>query len=304
MSSLRRLLFPLVCLVLLAPGYDWPVKPFHAQHPVRGFFDDPRREPGGPSKGVRESFHTGIDIACADGTPIYAIAAGRASVRPTAVIVRSDGWTHVFGYWHIVPIVDPGSWVRAHQLLGLVLPGWGHVHLSERLNGTYVNPLRRAGIAPFEDTTAPLITDVALLRNGRPVNIAAVTGSVELVADAYDTPPLALQPPWKKSRLTPAVLRWRLIRPNGVVVVPWLTTVDFRVHLTAEEFSSVFAPGTIENRAWQPGRYRFWLAQNLDTRRLPPGVYALQVEAWDMRGNRAAAQTPFRVLAQVSRKTR
>ena len=297
---MRRLLLPLLCLVLLAPGYDWPVKPFRAQHSIRGYFDDPRRDPGGPSKAVRESFHSGIDIACADGTPVYAIAGGRASVRPTAITIRSDGWKHVFGYWHIVPIVHPGATVRAHQLIGLVMPGWGHVHLSERLDGQYVNPLRRGGIAPFTDTTPPLITDVLVLQNGRPVDIASVSGSVELVADAYDAPPLALQPPWRKSRLTPAVLRWRLVRPNGFVVIPWLTILDFRSHPPATEFDAIFAPGTIENRAWQPGRYRFWLTQHLDTRALPAGVYEVQVRALDIRGNSASAQMPFRVRAQSS----
>src|SRR5213592_3696589 len=45
-----------------AGSYDWPLKPFNRQHPVRAFFDDPRI-------GRRERvFHFGIDIAAPDRT--------------------------------------------------------------------------------------------------------------------------------------------------------------------------------------------------------------------------------------------
>ena len=52
------------------PAYGWPVKPFHRQHPVRGFFGDPRI--GMTPKGMLSSFHFGIDVSCPNGTPVYA----------------------------------------------------------------------------------------------------------------------------------------------------------------------------------------------------------------------------------------
>ena len=42
---------------------------------------------------------------------------------------------HAFGYWHIRPVVREGQHVRLHQLLGYVLPGWGHVHFAESYLG-------------------------------------------------------------------------------------------------------------------------------------------------------------------------
>src|SRR5918998_5601169 len=61
-----------------AAAYGWPLKPFDKQHPVRGFFGDPRIEEG-PHGG--ESFHFGIDICAADGTPVYATISGRVVVE-------------------------------------------------------------------------------------------------------------------------------------------------------------------------------------------------------------------------------
>ena len=88
------------------PGYGWPVKPFHRQHPVRGFFGDPRI--GMTPKGMEESFHFGIDVSCPNGTAVYATLDGVVrlqSFRPeTVAVVGYDGRTE-FQYWHIVPSV-------------------------------------------------------------------------------------------------------------------------------------------------------------------------------------------------------
>src|SRR5687768_15227020 len=87
-------------------AYGWPVKPFHKQHPVRGFFGDPRI--GMTPKGMRSSFHFGIDISVADGSPVYATLSGtvqRWSHRPEVVGVRADDGHISFEYWHIRPVV-------------------------------------------------------------------------------------------------------------------------------------------------------------------------------------------------------
>jgi hypothetical protein len=299
---MRRVVVLLAGLALLLPGtaaaYDWPVKPFDVQHPVRGSFDDPRA--GMALDGQPElSFHSGIDISVPDGTPVYAIEAGWATLRPDAIVVTTLTTMHVFGYWHVKPAVHSGELVVQHQLIGTVEPDWGHVHLSESEGGIYLNPLRRGGIAPYADWTKPTIDDVLILEpRGKPANIVAITGSVDLVADAYDTPPLAPLGLWAASRVTPALIRWRIVGVRSVVV-PWLTAIDFRRYLLPSAvFDDVYAPGTTENRARRPGDYHLYLAHDLDTRMFPNGVYTLEVFAEDTRGNTAQRSLPFRVVNQ------
>ena len=133
--------------LLLEPSsssYGWPVEPFHRQHPVRGFFGDPRIAEDG--KGTTHSFHFGIDISCPDGTPVYATMSGRVVLdrrhHETISIVGADG-DLTFSYWHVVPSVHDGQVAVAYRtVLGHVAKGWAHVHFSESRNGTYVNPLR------------------------------------------------------------------------------------------------------------------------------------------------------------------
>jgi hypothetical protein len=299
---MRRVAVLLAGLALVLPGaaaaYDWPVKPFDVQHPVRGSFDDPRA--GMSRDGQQEfSFHSGIDISAPDGTPVYAIEAGWATLRPQAVVVTTLTAKHVLGYWHIHPLVHSGQLVVRHQLIGTVEPGWEHVHLSESESAIYLNPLRRGGIAPYADWTKPTIDDVLILApSGKPANIVWLEGSVDLVADAYDTPPLIPPGLWAGSRVTPALIRWRIVGSRSVVV-PWRTAIDFRRNLLPSEvFDEVYAPGTTANRARHPGDYHVYLARELDTRMFPDGVYVLEVVAEDTRGNTAQRSQPFRVVNQ------
>ena len=277
----------------VARAYDWPVRPFDRQHSVRGSFDDPRqdmRKDGQP----QYSFHSGIDVSARDGTPVYAAEPGWVSLRHDAVVVSSRGG-HTFGYWHVRPAVRAGRYVRRHELVGHVGAPWGHVHLSESIGGIYVNPLRRDGIAPYADHTSPTIADVQILSNGRRASILGVSGTVDFVADAYDTPPLAPPGAWARSRVTPALLRWRLVSETEAVVA-WRTAIDFRLHLLPSSlFGSVFSNATWQNRASQPGRYVFYLARSIDTTRLANGLYAVEVLAADTRGNSTTARLPFRV---------
>ena len=137
------------------PPYPWPVKPFDQQHPVRGFFGDPRIADGG------RTFHFGVDVPAPGGTPVYAVAPGKVSFGSPAdvaqnggiVVVESDGRN--FGYWHVAPAVQPGARVTLHALLGHVATepeDWGHVHFAESTHGpggiNYWNPLRHGCAEP------------------------------------------------------------------------------------------------------------------------------------------------------------
>ena len=268
-----------------ASAYDWPLRPFRAMHAIRGGFDDPRYH---VDPGVREtSFHFGVDIVAQDLAPVYAVAAGRAVIAAGHVAVQTG--TREFGYWHVLPAVSTGQRIRLHQLVGVVGTGWGHLHFAESQGGVYVNPLRPRALSPYVDRTRPVVASVAAVSpDGVRLDPRHVSGTIGIVAEAYDTPPLAPPPPWQDARLVPAQLRWRLVR-GGEELEYWRTTADLGVSLLPERlYDLVYAPGTYQNRANRPGRYVFWLDRELDTRRLEPGTYEVEVQASDAAGNRGS----------------
>ena len=132
-------------------------------------------------------------------------------------------------------------------------------------------------------------------RGNRAVSRTRVSGVVDVEAAVYDTPPATFSGPWSGAVVSPALLRWDLLS-KGEQVVAWQKPVDFRLRLQpAWRFRDVYAPGTRENRAGRPGRYRYYLARRLDTTCLPNGSYQLEVEAFDEAGNEAFVRLPFRV---------
>ena len=96
--------------------------------------------------------HNGVDMAAAQGTPIYAAKSGK--VTKTAfqaggagyyvTINHGDGFSSV--YMHMTHyIVSPGNYVSAGQVIGYVGSTGGstgpHLHFGISYNGTYVNPM-------------------------------------------------------------------------------------------------------------------------------------------------------------------
>jgi murein DD-endopeptidase MepM/ murein hydrolase activator NlpD len=254
----------------VAPAYDWPVKPFDRQHPVRAFLDDPRiGHEGG------ESFHFGIDVAAPDGTPVYAVAGGELYLSHGSLCVVA-GSGHTFGYWHVRAAAGlrERQLVRRHQLLGTIAPGWGHVHFDERIGRVYVNPLRPGALGPYTDPVAPTVSSLSVLREGR---------SVALVVRAHDTTWPPVPGAWAREPVTPALLRWRLGTTGG-----WHVAADFRRRvLDRHAFGSVYAPGTRQNHEGASGSFAFYLARSWHP---VDGTYRIQVQAADTRGNRATAE--------------
>jgi hypothetical protein len=294
-SRALRFLLASAAVALLAPAaasaYSWPLRPFYQQHAIRGYFNDPRLS------GDETGFHFGVDISAPDGTPVYAIEGGRAQVRGLTVSVFPKSGGHQFAYWHIVPAVRARQRVRQHQLIGRIAAGAEHVHLGEYRDGTYVNPLRLGGLAPYIDDTVPQIPKLTFYAFGNPVAPENLSGFVDVTIDAYDPSPLPGPPdPWAQARLSPAFIRWRIVQgPN--TVRQWETAVDFRRFLLPIAlFNFVYAPGTYQNRPDRPGRYEYYLAHGLDTGLLPNGSYVIQVEALDEQENLGEASFPFTIL--------
>lgn len=265
-------------------SYGWPVKPFDRQHPVRGFFGDPRIAES--AKGDSHSFHFGIDISCPDGTPVYATLSGRVvldAVHPQTVSIIGANGNVSFSYWHVVPTVRNGQTAVAFRtIVGHVAKGWAHVHFAETQDGIYLNPLRVGALQPYSDTTRPQLKSLRVERASRTLSHTPSSGTFDLVVEAYDTTPLAIAAPWHDKPVTPAVIRWRVKGSHD-----WRTAVDVRWTIPDNSlYTSYFAAWTRQNSKWGcRGRYRFYLAHDLDARAFGHGVLSIEVQAIDTRGN-------------------
>ena len=281
-----------------AGSYGWPLRPFDQQHPVRGFFGDPRIGEGADGHAESKTFHFGIDISAADGTPVFATASGRIvwePQRPETIAIRAnDG--RVFAYWHIVPAVRSGETAIAYgTLLGHISRGWGHVHFAELRDGRYVNPLRAGALTPYRDTTRPTIHAFSFEREGRALPRARLSGRFDLVAEAWDETPMHVPGKWADKPVMPAVVRWRIRGERGTQG-HWRRAIDFTGTVPApSSFDSVYAPWTRQNHPWRDGRYRVRLARNWDSSALRDGEHVLEVEATDTRGNATRRSARFAI---------
>lgn len=255
------------CRPRARPG--WPLRPFHRPHPIRAGLNEKR--PG--------SLHVGVDIQSVERARVYALQGGRAHVEARGTVdVRVR--VGAFEYWHVRPRVREGQVVRAYAtVVGRVIAGFRHVHLSERRGEEYLNPLRPAGrvLAPWADYAAPVI--------GRPYAL----GGGRLAVRGYDPQSYAERLPYHTPVLMPAGLAWR-VRPHGVLRFAYRGVR----HLPFSARHAVFAPG-----AYPPGftcfatrrvcvpQWRLVLAGGFAPR-LRRGTHRLTVYAWDWAGNRAA----------------
>jgi hypothetical protein len=316
-GRLNILVVSLVLGVLLqaagASAYSWPFKPFNAQHPVRGFFGDPRTvyENGILSGGFEGpgifSFHQGVDISASDGTPIYPSENGIAHYVGAATLNVVTDHDVIFQYFHIVTVVGEGQQVVARKtILGYVQPPFGHVHITE-LDGTKaVNPLQPGHLQPYKDFTKPLIRGIVLRDHTGDVQTPlGLCGRIEMDVDAFDTPPVAVPGKFKGLPVAPALVRWTVTKLAGAAVVPWRTAIDFRNTLPSNaQFWNVYAKGTYQNAprfgreqyTSMPGRFLFELAGSYDTTAIPNGVYVITVLVGDGHGHTAVDTQRFSVL--------
>lgn len=108
-----------------------------------------------PTAGA-STYHQGVDMACSQGTPIYATRAGtvtRASFQAGGAgyyvsIDHADGFASI--YMHMTHfVVSAGQKVSAGQLIGYVgstgVSTGPHLHFGISYAGTYVNPLAYIG---------------------------------------------------------------------------------------------------------------------------------------------------------------
>lgn len=299
-------------------SYGWPVKPFDRQHPIRGYFGDPRTvftgKPtfrnlmGGPGA---FSFHFGVDIYAPDGTAVYAVRSGTAWIlnHETVGVVSGDGFSAQ--YWHIVPAVREGENIVAYKtVLGHIAKGSHHVHFTELRDRVPVNPLAPGHLTPYADHTIPTVSSISFRNSpaGREIAPEFLRGRVYIVADASDMPAMPVPAParWRGMPVAPAVVTWHVERTDtGKIVVGERAAFDVRSTLPdAGDFWNVYARGSHENmlqfRTWrfwrQPGVYLYRLTRGaFDTSTLRDGVYRVVVTAADTRGNHSSTSRLFTV---------
>jgi hypothetical protein len=301
----RRLLCERVRSSRLA--YGWPVRPFDRQHPVRGYFGDPRtvssvglgRDHSGSPGSF--TFHNGVDISAPPGTPVYAVVSGIAKVasRDLVVVTTRDG--RVFQYAHISPLVTTGETVVADRtVLGPVGRGrkWQHVHLAEIDHSRAHNPLDPGHLEPYRDATVPKVMNVTFTsRNGEALEATELSGDVLIAVSAIDVPPVPVPGHWFGFPVTPALVRWRMTSNTGTVI-PETTIADFRhTEPKNRNFWRTYAAGAYENFPlfhhhfyWHhAGNYLFNLTPKaLDTHRLRNGTYVVTIQVADTCGNHSS----------------
>ena len=315
----RALLVIILALACAGPAsaYPWPFKPFNRQHPIRGFFGDPRTVYengtlsdafGGPAV---TSFHQGVDIAAPNGTPVYAVEDGTVHYLGAATLNLVTGHDVTFQYFHVVPVAGEGEHALARKtVLGYVQAPYGHVHITE-IDGILgvnraVNPLQRGHLTPYRDHTVPRVRDI-VVRNlaGDVQTPLALCGRVEFDVDAYDPQPLPVPGPYHGLPVAPALVQWWMTRVGGKTVVSPKMTADFRRTLPGNvQFFTVYAKGTYENSprfgaqqyTGMPGRYLFLLTGGFDTTKLANGSYLVSVRVADVRGNRSTSTERISIL--------
>ena len=128
-SSSSGWLYPLPYRVAVTSAYGYRV------HPVTGAW----------------SFHTGVDLGAAEGTPIYATRSGTVTTATYSdvygnyvTINHGDGYSSLYGHMtHYV--VSAGEYVSQGEVIGYVgSTGWStgpHLHFTICYNGSIVIPM-------------------------------------------------------------------------------------------------------------------------------------------------------------------
>jgi len=258
----------------------WPLRPFHRQHPLRAGLNELR-----PA-----NMHEGVDIQAQDGTPVYAVQPGTARVVATGT---PDERVQVgsYLYWHVHHRVRTGQFVSPYRtVVGTIINGAGHLHLSELSGGRFLNPLRPGGrvLSPWTDTLGPVI-GAPIQRSGGRVTVEVFDPQSFRALVKYRTPVLA-----------PAALAYRARDAAGRDVTGLQFALRSAQHLPDPARRVVYADG-----AYEPGwtcfdtrlvcipRWDYRLAGGLAPP-LPPSTRELSIYAWDWAGNTSVRDVRLR----------
>jgi hypothetical protein len=258
----------------------WPLRPFHRQHPLRAGLNE--RRPA--------NMHEGVDIQAQDGTPVYALQPGTARIVAAGT---PDERVQVgnYLYWHIHHRVRAGQFVSAYQtVVGTIINGSGHLHLSELSGERFLNPLRPGGrvLAPWTDTQAPIIGAPTEQPDGR------------MTVEVFDPQSFRALIKYRTPVLAPAALAYRARDAGGHDVTGLRFALRGSQHLPDAARWVVYAPD-----AYPPGwtcfdtrlvcipRWDYRLAGG-SAPPLPPSARQISIYAWDWAGNTSVRDVRLR----------
>lgn len=305
MATMQRpiLLFSFILLLAATSAhaqFPWPVTPFNQPQYSTGTFCEYRDTAPAPH------YHNGTDIPKADGSPVYpVIDAVITAIDPNGsnAYVRAGR----FAYVHIMPnpALNVGDSVfTSITVLGTILPGLGHVHLTEGQVNSEVNALREnTGLTPDPDTWPPEINFVRFFQSGSGVEFSnnAVSGPVDIVAHVSEK---SGPPGSSTSQLNNGIykLGYKILSADRRTVIYSPANNGLRYQFDGKPLANVhntFHPGFsstsmhvyyVNNTASAPSPW--------DTAAMPEGALTVMVFAEDTRRN---ADTAY-VLVQVTRK--
>lgn len=262
------------------PG--WPIKPFHRQHGLRAGLNERRRA----------NMHIGVDIQALDGTRVYAIQGGTATVAGVGAI---DERVQVgnYSYWHIHHLVASGQRVIPYKtVIGTVLKTAGHVHLSEISGGRYLNPLRPGGrvLAPWTDTSAPIIKRPDVRRDD---------GGYHVVVEAFDPQSYRELVGYRTPVLALAALAYRAFDQAGHDITGLQWALRGAQHYPDIDRFIIYAHGA-HTRAWScfatrlscPPLWKYRLTDGL-TPPIPASARTVAIYAYDWAGNISVREVPL-----------
>ena len=285
---------------LIGQNFPWPVQPFNQSQLITGTFCEYR------STTTPAHFHNGTDIPKADGSPVYPV---RDGIITSLSSVGNDAYVRVQdkAYVHIMPnaSLSIGDSVFASQtILGTILSGQGHVHLTNGYIGSEVNSmLTYNSLTPLIDTWPPIIRYVRFYQNNTQNEFQGglVSGLVDIVVkvDEQNGPPGS-----SSSVLNNGTYKigYKILSADSDSVVYVPPNGGWRFQFNSKPSNSYvdivyFRPlSSTSSHVYQVtnnvGSDNYW-----DTRGLPEGEYVVMVFTEDTRQNADTAYVTVRVVA-------
>ena len=304
--------------------FQWPNPPFNSSHYLNATFCEYRNTLSA------DHFHSGVDIGEPDGNPIYPCMDGIVYSFSSSdgdnnyVRVKSPVgglWKHI-SYVHVNPRPDlqvGEAVVAGATILGTIVPGQGHVHLTERAlvdiensSGVEINAVRsEGGLYPFTDTWSPVIDRSKILfrevTTNTFVSSGTLFGSIEFIAkvDERNAPGSVGTTQTNNGTYQ---LGYRLLSADSLTTIyePPDSGVRFRFDRKPYDdyTDNVFLPDPYSNT----GAHYYRLTSGLgagdlyatrtaylgavDVTQFPEGPYILQIFSEDTRGNADTAYIP------------